>query len=49
MMGRFVLALAALVAGAASASAPPAALGGHHKAEIDKWWPIIKGANIRVV
>jgi hypothetical protein len=45
MMGRFVLALAALVAGAASASA---ALGAHHKAEIEKWWPIIKGANIRV-
>jgi tripartite-type tricarboxylate transporter receptor subunit TctC len=26
----------------------PAALAAHHKAEIDKWWPIIKGANIKV-
>lgn len=25
----------------------PEALGAHHKAEIDKWWPIIKAANIR--
>ncbi|MBX9591844.1 MAG: hypothetical protein K2X43_21335 [Hyphomonadaceae bacterium] len=24
------------------------ALGAHHKAEIEKWWPIIKGANIKV-
>ena len=24
----------------------PEALGAHHKAEIDKWWPIIKAANI---
>ncbi|MFN0299859.1 MAG: tripartite tricarboxylate transporter substrate-binding protein [Burkholderiales bacterium] len=24
-----------------------AALGAHHKAEIDKWWPIIKAANIK--
>ena len=26
----------------------PAALGAHHKAEIEKWWPIIKAANIRL-
>lgn len=26
----------------------PEALAAHHKAEIDKWWPIIKAANIRV-
>ncbi len=26
----------------------PAALAAFHKAEIDKWWPIIKGMNIRV-
>jgi tripartite-type tricarboxylate transporter receptor subunit TctC len=26
----------------------PAALASHHKAEIDKWWPIIKAANIKV-
>jgi tripartite-type tricarboxylate transporter receptor subunit TctC len=26
----------------------PAALAAHHKAEIEKWWPIIKGANIKV-
>ena len=25
-----------------------AALGAHHKAEIEKWWPIIKAANIKV-
>jgi tripartite-type tricarboxylate transporter receptor subunit TctC len=25
-----------------------AALAAHHKAEIEKWWPIIKGANIKV-
>jgi tripartite-type tricarboxylate transporter receptor subunit TctC len=25
----------------------PQALGAHHMAEIDKWWPIIKGANIK--
>ncbi len=25
----------------------PAALVAHHKAEIDKWWPIIKAANIK--
>jgi tripartite-type tricarboxylate transporter receptor subunit TctC len=25
----------------------PEALGAHQKAEIDKWWPIIKGANIK--
>jgi tripartite-type tricarboxylate transporter receptor subunit TctC len=23
------------------------ALGAYHKAEIDKWWPIIKAANIK--
>ena len=23
------------------------ALGAHHKAEIDKWWPIIKAAGIK--
>ncbi len=26
----------------------PAALAAYHKAEIDKWWPIIKAANIKV-
>jgi len=24
-----------------------AALGAYHKAEIEKWWPIIKAANIK--
>jgi tripartite-type tricarboxylate transporter receptor subunit TctC len=26
----------------------PAALGVYHKSEIDKWWPLIKSANIKV-
>ncbi len=26
----------------------PEALGAYHKAEIEKWWPIIKAANIKV-
>jgi tripartite-type tricarboxylate transporter receptor subunit TctC len=26
----------------------PAALGAYHKSEIDKWWPLIKGANIKM-
>ena len=26
----------------------PEALAAFHKAEIDKWWPIIKAANIKV-
>jgi tripartite-type tricarboxylate transporter receptor subunit TctC len=26
----------------------PAALGAYHKAEVDKWWPIIKAAGIKV-
>jgi tripartite-type tricarboxylate transporter receptor subunit TctC len=26
----------------------PAALAAFHKGEIDKWWPIIKAANIKV-
>jgi hypothetical protein len=26
----------------------PQALAAHHKAEIEKWWPIIKAANIKV-
>jgi tripartite-type tricarboxylate transporter receptor subunit TctC len=26
----------------------PQALAAHHKSEIDKWWPLIKGANIKV-
>jgi hypothetical protein len=25
----------------------PDALAVHHKAEIEKWWPTIKGANIK--
>jgi hypothetical protein len=25
----------------------PEALGAHHKAEIEKWWPVIKAAGIR--
>ena len=25
----------------------PEALGAHHKAEIEKWWPMIKAANIK--
>jgi tripartite-type tricarboxylate transporter receptor subunit TctC len=25
----------------------PEALGAHHKAEIEKWWPLIKAAGIR--
>ncbi len=28
--------------------ATPAALAAYHKAEIDKWWPIIRAANIKV-
>ena len=26
----------------------PEALGAHHKAEIEKWWPMIKAAGIKV-
>ena len=26
----------------------PEALGAHHKAEIEKWWPIIKAAGIKL-
>jgi tripartite-type tricarboxylate transporter receptor subunit TctC len=26
----------------------PAALAAYHKAEIEKWWPIIKAADIKV-
>jgi hypothetical protein len=26
----------------------PEALGAFHKAEVEKWWPIIKAANIKV-
>jgi tripartite-type tricarboxylate transporter receptor subunit TctC len=26
----------------------PEALRAYHKAEIDKWWPIIRAANIKV-
>ena len=26
----------------------PSALAAHHRAEIEKWWPIIKGANLKV-
>jgi tripartite-type tricarboxylate transporter receptor subunit TctC len=26
----------------------PQALAAYHKSEIDKWWPLIKGANIKV-
>jgi len=26
----------------------PDALAAYHKAEIEKWWPIIKGANIKI-
>ena len=26
----------------------PAALAAYHKAELDKWWPIIKAANIKI-
>ncbi len=26
----------------------PEVLAAHHKAEIEKWWPVIKGANIKV-
>ena len=25
----------------------PEALGAHHKAEIEKWWPIIKAAGVK--
>jgi hypothetical protein len=25
----------------------PEALGAHHRAEIEKWWPLIKAANIK--
>jgi hypothetical protein len=26
----------------------PGSLGAFHKAEVEKWWPIIKAANIKV-
>jgi tripartite-type tricarboxylate transporter receptor subunit TctC len=26
----------------------PEALAAYHKSEIDRWWPLIKGANIKV-
>jgi len=26
----------------------PQALAAHHKAEVEKWWPIIKAANIKL-
>jgi len=26
----------------------PGTLGAFHKAEVEKWWPIIKAANIKV-
>jgi tripartite-type tricarboxylate transporter receptor subunit TctC len=26
----------------------PEALAAHHKAEIEKWWPIVRAANIKV-
>ena len=26
----------------------PEALGAHHKAEIEKWWPMIKAAGIKL-
>jgi hypothetical protein len=26
----------------------PSALAAYHRAEIEKWWPIIKAANIKV-
>jgi hypothetical protein len=26
----------------------PDHLAAYHKSEIDKWWPLIKGANIKV-
>jgi hypothetical protein len=26
---------------------PPEALGAYHKAEIEKWWPLIKAAAIK--
>jgi len=26
----------------------PQALAAHHKAEIDRWWPVIKAAGIKV-
>jgi tripartite-type tricarboxylate transporter receptor subunit TctC len=37
----------------AAGSSPPSqqtpeALGAHHRAEIEKWWPIIKAAGIRI-
>jgi tripartite-type tricarboxylate transporter receptor subunit TctC len=32
----------------AHAQQTPEALGAYHKAEIEKWWPIIKAANIKV-
>jgi hypothetical protein len=25
----------------------PEALAAYHRAEVEKWWPIIKGANIK--
>jgi len=31
-----------------TASIADRALAAYHKSEIDKWWPLIKGANIKV-
>jgi tripartite-type tricarboxylate transporter receptor subunit TctC len=31
-----------------AAQQTPEALGAHHKAEIEKWWPIIKAAGVRI-
>ena len=32
----------------ARAQQTPEALGAFHKAEIDKWWPLIKAAGVKV-
>ena len=33
--------------GLAAAQQTPEGLGSYQKAEIEKWWPIIKAANVR--
>jgi hypothetical protein len=31
-----------------TSSSPPAGLAAYYKAETDKWWPIIKAANLKM-
>jgi hypothetical protein len=44
---QFPVAVIASNADALSRSAKPEALGAFHRAEVERWWPIIKAANIK--